>query len=86
MQKIGVQRVETIKLHTPMTPVAPAGSLAFDGEREVTFSHEDEVRVILSDAAFRTIDVSGCMAHAAAKGSFVEADGALSAFNCQPGG
>jgi hypothetical protein len=59
MQKIGVQRVETIKLHTPMTPAAPAGSLAFDGEREVTFSLEDEVRVILCHAAFRTIDVSG---------------------------
>ena len=86
MQKIGVQRVETIKLHTPMTPAAPAGSLAFDGEREVTFSHEDEVRVILSDAAFRTIDVSACMAHAATKGRFVEADGALSVFNRQLGG
>jgi predicted polyphosphate/ATP-dependent NAD kinase len=86
MQRIGVQRVETIKLQTPMTPVAPAGSLAFDGEREVTFSHEDEVRVMLSDAAFRTIDVSACMAHAATKGRFVEADGALSVFNHQLGG
>ena len=86
MQKVGVQRVETIRLHTPMTPAAPAGSLAFDGEREVTFSHEDEVRIILSDAAFRTIDVSACMAHAATKGRFVEADGALSVFNRQLGG
>ena len=83
MQRIGVQRVETIKLQTPMTPAAPAGSLAFDGEREVPFSHEDEVSVMLKGAAFRTIDVSACMTHAATKGRFVEADGALSVFNQQ---
>ena len=48
----------------------PAGSIAFDGEREVTFGPDDEVLVTLRDGAFRTIDIEACMAHAATHGCF----------------
>ena len=46
-------------------PSVPAGSLAFDGERELTFTESDRVSVRLVADAFRTIDVPACMAFAA---------------------
>lgn len=52
-------------------PSIPAGSLAFDGERELTFTEKDRVCVRLVPDAFRTIDVPACMAHAARAGLFV---------------
>ncbi|QRZ15786.1 NAD(+)/NADH kinase [Paracoccus methylovorus] len=51
-------------------PSIPAGSLAFDGERELTFTERDCVSVRLVPDAFRTIDVPACMAHAAQTGLF----------------
>ena len=51
-------------------PSIPAGSLAFDGERELTFTERDRVSVRLVPDAFRTIDVPACMAHAAQAGLF----------------
>lgn len=52
-------------------PSIPAGSLAFDGERELTFTERDEVSVRLVPDAFRTVDVPACMAHAAQAGLFI---------------
>lgn len=71
IQTTGIERTETIAFDTPMSLTTAAGAIAFDGEREVTFSEKDEVRVVLRAAAFRTIDVSACMAHAATKHRFV---------------
>jgi predicted polyphosphate/ATP-dependent NAD kinase len=86
VEAVGIERVETINLDTPIALTVPAGSIALDGERELTFSDKDDVYVILRDAAFRTIDVAACMAHAAAKGRFVEPAGNLPAFNQHQGG
>ena len=52
-------------------PSISAGSLAFDGERELTFTEKDRVSVRLVPDAFRSIDVPACMAHAARAGLFV---------------
>ncbi len=52
-------------------PSIPAGALAFDGERELTFTENDHVSVRLAAEAFRTIDVPACMAHAARAGLFL---------------
>lgn len=81
IQIAGIERAETIALDMPMCPTIPAGSIAFDGEREVTFSEKDEVRVVLRAAAFRTIDVSACMAHAVTKRRFVAGAAKELAFN-----
>jgi predicted polyphosphate/ATP-dependent NAD kinase len=86
IEPVGIQRLETVSFDAPVTLTVPAGSLAFDGEREVTFSERDSVSVTLRDAAFRTVDVSACMAHAAAKGRLVEPAGTLSLLTQQQGG
>ena len=72
IEPVGVERIETIDLDKPMPLTVSAGSIALDGEREVTFSEVDSISVTLRNAAFRTIDIAACMAHAAAQGSFVE--------------
>lgn len=64
----GVARMAPGRAHVPSIP---AGSLAFDGERELTFTESDQVSVRLVPDAFRTIDVPACMAHAAAAGLFI---------------
>src|SRR5262245_29341895 len=71
IEPIGVQRIETIDLDMPMPLTVSAGAIALDGEREITFSAADSISVTLRNAAFRTIDIAACMAHAAAQGSFV---------------
>ncbi len=69
---VGIERVETLSFDKPVPLSVPTGSIAFDGERELTFGEHDEVTVTLREAAFRTIDVPACMAFAAAEGRFVE--------------
>lgn len=64
----GTARMLAGSLHQPSIP---AGSLAFDGERELTFSDKDRVVVRLVPDAFRTVDVPACMAHAARHGLFI---------------
>jgi hypothetical protein len=45
--------------------VIAAGSIALDGERELSFSERDQVTLRLEEAAFSTIDVGACMRYAA---------------------
>lgn len=71
IEPVFVQSVETMEEGSCLPLTVTAGSIAFDGEREVTFSEKDNVHVTLRNAAFRTIDVSACMAFAANTGSFV---------------
>ncbi len=73
MEKVGIERVEQLEFEQPIFIGASAGSIAFDGEREICFSEEDQISITLREAAFRTIDVACCMDHAAAEGLFVEA-------------
>ncbi len=72
VETIGIDHVETLNFHEPVRLNVPVGTLAFDGEREVTISERDEVCVTLRDAAFRTINVAACMAHVGGRGHFVE--------------
>ena len=71
IEPIGIVEVSTLALDAPVRLAISAGSIALDGEREIVFSEEDEVTVTLRAAAFKTIDVTACMAHAASKGCFV---------------
>ena len=71
LDRVGI--AETLRM-TPGVehyPSIPAGSLAFDGERELTFTEKDHVSVRLVSNAFRSVDVPACMAHAARAGLFV---------------
>lgn len=71
VEDIGIARVETLDFDAPTTPTVGSGSIALDGEREITFSERDRISVTLRDAAFRTIDVAACMSFAAGNGLFV---------------
>jgi hypothetical protein len=72
METVGIARIERLEFNQPVTLAPADGSLALDGEREIVFSQGDRVSVTLRAAAFQTIDVDACMAHAASKGLFVE--------------
>ena len=52
------------------TPQLRAGMIALDGEREVGFGEDDEVRIVLESDAVRTVDVDACMDYAARNGLF----------------
>ena len=52
------------------TPRLRAGMIALDGEREVGFDEDDEVRIVLEPDAVRTVDVEACMHYAARNGLF----------------
>jgi predicted polyphosphate/ATP-dependent NAD kinase len=52
----------------PFAPGPKVGTIALDGERELSFSERDRVAVSIQDNAFRTIDVGACMAFAARQG------------------
>ena len=72
IEDIGIARVETLDFDMPTTLTVGSGSIALDGEREITFSERDRISVTLREAAFRTIDVAACMSFAASNGLFVE--------------
>ncbi len=65
IEEVGIESFETIIPNEIYLPSVSAGSFALDGEREMTFCETDEVSIRLQPDAFRTIDVSGCMAYAA---------------------
>jgi hypothetical protein len=44
--------------------------IALDGEREIDYGPEDQVKVTLVQNAFNTIDVSACMRYAGEKRLF----------------
>lgn len=74
MEVIGIDRADKLHFDNMVSITPSTGSLALDGEREISFSEEDKVSVILRDAAFRTVDVLATMAYAAKYGLFVEGD------------
>lgn len=62
---VGVIDWRRMPAGVPFVPEVKAGSIALDGEREISFSTGDRVSLTLRDDAFLTIDVGGCMRHAA---------------------
>ena len=65
---VGIGAVETLDPGITHAPSITAGSIALDGEREITFSEADKVAIRLQTDAFRTVSVPGCMAYAARRG------------------
>ncbi|WP_142846858.1 ATP-NAD kinase family protein [Telmatospirillum sp. J64-1] len=63
----------------PFVPETKAGSIALDGEREISFTARDHVSLTLRDDAFRTVNVRGCMHYAAQHKLFAAAPSAVPA-------
>lgn len=61
IEDIGIASWQTLQPDIPFPIAATAGCLAFDGERELSFSIDDRPTVTLRTNAFRTIDVAACM-------------------------
>jgi predicted polyphosphate/ATP-dependent NAD kinase len=70
---IGIGAVERIVPDAIYLPSVSEGSLALDGERELTFGETDDVSIRLQTDAFRTINVPECMAYAARHGLLTRA-------------
>lgn len=68
LRGIGIKSFRRMAAAKPCKPVIAEGSIAFDGEREVSFSDEDEVTIRLETRAFRTVNVGACMRYAATHG------------------
>ncbi len=68
MRGVGIRGIKTMKEGRPVTPEISSGSIALDGERELSFSEGDDVSIWLERNAFRTVNVSACMHYAARHG------------------
>jgi predicted polyphosphate/ATP-dependent NAD kinase len=79
VRPIGITDWRRLPTDVPFVPEVRAGSIALDGERELSFSERDRVVLTLHDNAFRTVNVSGCMQYAARNGLLRRANTLLSA-------
>lgn len=71
IEPVGIGRVAEMRPGEIFRPSIRAGTLALDGERELTFGASDDVTIRLVPDAFHTVDVPACMAHAAEMGLFI---------------
>ncbi len=65
---IGVRRYARLPPGKSVVPETAAGTIALDGERELSFSPDDDISIMLETDAFRTVNVSACMHYAARRG------------------
>ena len=68
MRKIGVRNYRSMPAKKKFRPEIRYGAIALDGERELSFSNDDDVTIELVPDAFRTVNVSACMQYAAKHG------------------
>jgi predicted polyphosphate/ATP-dependent NAD kinase len=68
MRGIGIRGFSKLKAGVAKAPEIEAGSIALDGERELSFGADDAVSVTLERNAFRTVNVGACMRYATKKG------------------
>lgn len=79
MAAVGITDWRRMPAGVPFVPEVKAGSIALDGERELAFSAGDRVSLTLRDDAFRTVNVGGCMQHAARNGLLTGAPAPIAA-------
>jgi predicted polyphosphate/ATP-dependent NAD kinase len=68
MRGIGIRDYAPMKPGVAYRPSITDGSIALDGERELSFSRDDDVTITLINDAFRTVNVSACMQYASRHG------------------
>lgn len=68
IRPIGIASWQKLKAGKAHGPQIAAGSVALDGERELSFSERDRVQITLQENAFRTINVAAVMDYAARHG------------------
>ena len=68
VETVGIDDWRRMPAGVAFAPTLASGSVALDGERELTFSERDEVAVTLIDNAFLTVDVAAVMRFSAING------------------
>jgi predicted polyphosphate/ATP-dependent NAD kinase len=68
IETVGVDDWRRMPSGISFAPSSSAGSIALDGERELSFCERDEVSVTLIDNAFLTVDVAAIMKFSAVHG------------------
>ena len=68
IRSIGIASWRRFLADERYTPETRAGSIAVDGEREISFSEHDRVVITLEENAFRTVDTGPVMDYAARQG------------------
>ena len=64
MAEVGVTDWRRMPADVAFVPEVTAGSVALDGERELSFTERDRLSLTLRDDAFRTVNVAAVMRHA----------------------
>lgn len=64
MAEVGITDWRRMPADVAFVPEVTAGSIALDGERELSFSERDRLSLTLRDDAFRTVNVAAVMRHA----------------------
>ncbi|CAO3443498.1 ATP-NAD kinase family protein [Azospirillum largimobile] len=64
MARVGITDWRRMPADVAFVPEVAAGSIALDGERELSFSERDRLSLTLRDDAFRTVNVAAVMRHA----------------------
>lgn len=65
VETIGIKSWAALLPDLPVSFATREGSIALDGERELSFSRDDSASVTLRNRAFRTIDIAACMQYGA---------------------
>jgi predicted polyphosphate/ATP-dependent NAD kinase len=73
IRRVGIESWRRLPAGERVEPSIPAGTIALDGERELAFGPGDAVGIVLERDAFRTVDCSAVMRHAARHGLMREA-------------
>ena len=68
MRGVGIRGFNKFRAGRMIAPEISGGSIALDGERELSFDEGDDVAIVLETNAFRTVNVSACMQYAAKHG------------------
>jgi predicted polyphosphate/ATP-dependent NAD kinase len=68
IREVGIASWRKLKTGRAYGPQITAGSIALDGERELSFSERDRVHIALEENTFRTINVGAVMDYAARHG------------------
>jgi predicted polyphosphate/ATP-dependent NAD kinase len=77
VKTIGVAGWKRFPAGVVHVPATRAGSIALDGEREISFTERDRLEVRLDQDAFRTVNTGAIMQHAARAGLLREAQGRM---------
>jgi len=74
VEPVGIDDWRRMPAGVAFAPMASSGSIALDGERELSVSERDEVAVTLIDNAFPTINVAAIMKFSAVHGLMRQSD------------